>query len=66
MIEQPTQRPLLHKVDAVAAMLQISRTAVYAAIQRGQLKTIKLGRSTRIPQDEVARVVREGLAGGSR
>jgi len=54
--------PLLHTVDMTCRMLQMSRTTIYAAIQKGQIKIVKLGRSTRINKSEIERIAREGLS----
>jgi excisionase family DNA binding protein len=55
------ESPLLRTVENAARVWQVSRTTVYAAIQRGDVKTIKLGRNTRIHRDEIERVAREGI-----
>ncbi len=43
-----------------ADRLSISRWTVYAWLQEGRLKKIKLGRLVRIPESEVQRIVQEG------
>ena len=43
-----------------AYRLSISRWTVYAWIQTGQIKSVKIGRLRRIPENEVDRIVKEG------
>ena len=43
-----------------ADRLSISRWTVYAWIQEGRIKSVKLGRLVRIPASEVDRIVQEG------
>ena len=43
-----------------ANRLSISRWTVYAWIQTGQIKSVKIGRLVRIPESEVERIVQEG------
>lgn len=43
-----------------ADRLSISRWTVYAWIQEGRIKSVKLGRLVRIPESEVERLVQEG------
>jgi len=45
---QPSELQLLD-IPAAAKLLSIGRTSVYALINDGQLKTVKLKSSTRIP-----------------
>jgi len=54
--------PLLNTVEGAAKRWLVSRTTVFMAIQRGAIKTVKLGRCRRIHRDEILRVAREGLA----
>jgi excisionase family DNA binding protein len=55
------ESPLLLTVENAARSLQISRTSLYAALARGDVKAIKLGRSTRIHRSELERIAREGI-----
>jgi len=43
-----------------ADRLSISRWTVYAWLQEGRIKSVKLGRLVRIPESEVERLVQEG------
>jgi len=57
----PLGSALLFTVEAAARALGISRTHVYNALQRGSLRSVAIGRSRRIPREEIERVAREGL-----
>ena len=43
-----------------ADRLSISRWTVYAWLQTGQIKSIKLGRLVRIRESELERIIKEG------
>ena len=43
-----------------AQRLSISRWTVYAWLQEGRIKSVKIGRLVRIPESEVDRLVQEG------
>lgn len=43
-----------------ADRFSISRWTVYAWLQEGRIRSVKLGRLVRIPESEVARMVHEG------
>ena len=49
--------PSLHKLAVVMARTGLSRSAVYRVINEGKLKTIKLGRSVRISEQELSRFI---------
>ncbi len=59
--DEKTTAPLLSTVEEGASALGIGRTALYGAIQRGDCRVVKLGRSTRIPRSEIERIAREGF-----
>jgi excisionase family DNA binding protein len=40
---------MLIKVDQVAAMLSIGRTAAWELVRRGKIKSVKIGRTRRVP-----------------
>jgi excisionase family DNA binding protein len=42
--------PLLHKVEGAMERLNCSRTTVYEKIASGELESVKVGRSRRIPE----------------
>lgn len=46
--------------EELAAMLKVTRQAVYNWIQQGRMEAVRIGRTVRIPSDEVERVLREG------
>jgi excisionase family DNA binding protein len=62
MIEVKPTKPLVHTVATACQALRVSRTKFYNAIQKGEIRVIKFGRSTRIHEAEVERIAREGLA----
>lgn len=52
---------LVWTVDEAADQLGIGRTAFYALIGRGELRTITIGRSRRVPKAELERFLHECL-----
>ncbi|MFV0444102.1 MAG: helix-turn-helix domain-containing protein [Planctomycetaceae bacterium] len=48
-------------VQEAALMLTLSRSMVYNLMERGSLAYVKIGRTRRIPVQEVERLVRESL-----
>lgn len=46
--------------DELAAMLKVTRQAIYNWIQEGRIEAVRIGRTVRIPRDEVERLLREG------
>lgn len=46
--------PLFLTVEETAALMRKGRTATYAAIERGQLPSVRVGRSIRVPRDALA------------
>lgn len=50
--------PLLLRVEDAAEALALSRTKVYELMASGELESVKLGRSRRVPVDAVATFVR--------
>jgi excisionase family DNA binding protein len=47
-------------VREVAKRLKVSRSLVYQMIRRGEIKSVHLGRSVRIPAEELARLLSTG------
>jgi excisionase family DNA binding protein len=43
--------PLFLTVEETAALLRKGRTATYAAIERGQIPSVRFGRTLRVPRD---------------
>jgi excisionase family DNA binding protein len=50
--------PLLYTVEDVAEALRISRAHVYHFLATGQLDSVLLGRSRRIPADALAEFIK--------
>ena len=48
---------LLLKIEDAAEALSLGRSKTYELIQRGELRTVKIGRSTRVPADEIREFV---------
>ncbi len=46
--------------DELAGMLKVTRQAVYNWIQQGRMEAVRIGRTVRIPAEEVERLLREG------
>ncbi len=46
--------------EELAAMLKVTRQAIYNWVQQGRMEAVRIGRTVRIPSDEVERVLREG------
>ncbi len=46
--------------EELAAMLKVTRQAIYNWVQQGRLEVVRIGRTVRIPSEEVERVLREG------
>ena len=53
--------PALVRVPVVAEFLGVSRTTVFALIMSGSLRSVLLGRSRRVPREELGRVLQHGL-----
>ena len=51
--------PSLHKLAGVMARTGLSRSAVYRVINEGKLKTVKIGRSVRISEQELNRFIND-------
>lgn len=43
--------PLFLTVEETATVLRKGRTATYAAIERGQIPSVRVGRTLRVPRD---------------
>lgn len=52
---------LTHKPQEVAKQLGCGRDAIYAAIRQKRIRSIRLGRRILIAEQEVQRILREGL-----
>jgi excisionase family DNA binding protein len=51
------QLPFLLRPEEVAKALAIGRTAVFELIRTGELRSVKIGKSRRIPADAVVEYV---------
>ena len=49
--------PVLYRVDEAAQALRLSRSVIYELIRSGRLRTVKEGRSRRVPVDALAEYV---------
>ena len=58
MEEKQMQNKLL-TINEVRQRLAVSRTTIYAMLNSGDLRAIKLGGATRVPVAEVERVIAE-------
>jgi excisionase family DNA binding protein len=48
-----TEPPRLIRVEEAAKLLNIGRSAVYDLIRSGRLRSVKIGKSRRIPREAV-------------
>ncbi len=53
-------------VPEAAGFLRLSRSNLYALMERGELRFVKIGRSRRIPRRAVIALAACGLRGGVR
>jgi excisionase family DNA binding protein len=51
----------MYKLKEVAAMLRISYVFLFNKVKQGKVKAIKIGGAWRIMQDEVDRILKEGI-----
>ncbi|WP_406025418.1 helix-turn-helix domain-containing protein [Nocardioides sp. NBC_00850] len=49
--------PVLYRVEEAAEAMRISRSVVYELIRSDRLRTVKVGRSRRVPVDALAECV---------
>lgn len=54
--------PMLLSIKQVAEQLGMSRSKVYGLLQAGQIKSIRVGRSVRVPRQELDIFLREGIS----
>lgn len=54
--EQPTPRQML-TVEQAAAALGIGRTSMFALIKSGEVTSVRIGHSRRVPADAIAAYV---------
>ena len=63
-MNQLEQKPpvLLYTIDESARALRISRRKLQQLLADGVLKAVRLGRTVRVPADELRRLAREHLS----
>lgn len=49
--------PVLYRVEEAAEAMRISRSVIYELIRSDRLRTVKVGRSRRVPVDALAECV---------
>lgn len=54
--------PAVLTVEEAAAVLRVGRTAGYEAVRRGEIPTIKIGRSLRVPRARLLALLGEPVA----
>lgn len=54
--------PVLLTLDQVAKALQVSRRTVESLVSSGQLRSVTIGRSRRVTQDDLAQFASRGTA----
>lgn len=53
--------PRMFTVSKAASNLALSRSMLYNLMERGDLAYVKIGRTRRIPAEEIDRLIRESL-----
>lgn len=72
MLDQTVARPLvpvpttpvLMKAGEVAALLNLGRSTVFELIARGDIPSIRVGRSVRVPRDRLQEWIETRTTGG--
>jgi len=54
--------PLAYTTTEAAEALRVSRAHIYHLIERGQLRSVKFGKSRRIPADALAELIEQSAA----
>ncbi len=60
---ETTTRALLVSIKQASEMLSISRSVIYQLMDAGQLTPIRIGRSVRLPVEQLEQFVADRLAG---
>lgn len=55
-------QPLVVSVTQAADLLGISRAKIYLLLEAGDLRRVKIGRSTRIPVTDIEALIERGIA----
>ena len=58
---QDGQKPRARTVKNTCATLDISRSHLYSLFAKGQVRFIKIGRRTLVPEAEIDRLLEEGV-----
>lgn len=58
---ETTSAPLVHRIPQACARIGIGRTALYQLLRDGELRAVKLGGRTLIPESELQRLVAQRL-----
>lgn len=57
-----TERKVLYTVADVAAMLSIGRTATWELVRKGTIRSVRIGRTRRVPMSAIHEYVERLLA----
>jgi excisionase family DNA binding protein len=58
----PTEPKVLYRVGDVAAMLSIGRTAAWELVRKGTIRSVRIGRTRRVPMLAIHEYVERLLA----
>jgi excisionase family DNA binding protein len=61
VVENETSEARLYDPNAVARAFQWHPESVRRAIRQGRIHALRLGNGWRVPSDELARILRDGL-----
>lgn len=56
---------VLYRIDAAAELLSVSKSRVYELVRSGQLRTVKVGKSHRVPARSLDEYVTRLLRGSA-
>jgi len=56
-----TETPLAHQIPEACRRIGIARTSIYQLIKDGEIKSIKVGARTLIPETELQRFIAKRL-----
>jgi excisionase family DNA binding protein len=51
----------MYSLNAVAEMLGVTYNFVWNKVQQGKIKTVRVGRSLRVTQEELDRISKDGV-----
>ena len=60
-----TDAPLLYTPEGAAAKIATGRTTIYALMASGELRSVKIGRSRRVPAAALEEYVTRLVGGGN-